>query len=878
MKLQNTLDLSTFEIVRFRIWNQTSIPDDFGLGTKYFNTNSGHEGYNRENIYTATGWRRAAYMDDIEAITNGEGSLGTRVKTLEDMLGLEDVTDVIDTWNDVKAFFANVDEGLDLMTMLDGKLDKTGGTIRVSGYDGLTIASSIAGAAIKFKGTEATKGGYLIYSGGANWYVSDDGWTTSFKLIHTGNALDQLKGTFLPLTGGTVTGASADLLVINRSDGGNPWLTFKSGNVNIGRIGFDATTKELIASVDGAVKNVLHSGNVGDYAALKDGSNASGTWGIVAEKACVLYEPKSAGSIADVMTRFVNGGVIFAHTIPGDLEDMFPSESYANSMLTLTRHATSYARSQLGFSSNNIYYRSLSGDGTPTDWKTLAFTDSTVEAAKKLVKASGMTIIDLADSGVAQFYSGIAFLGGVKSIVWRIGEEDIKNIVTADGGDFILGNGGAKAGYNTYLDGNNIYFRAGTSNSTAMTITEGGNVNVGDKFLAGAKFSVYGGLSSFYVSGQTLSLAKLPSNGLMLGGNIYTLAQYLQSDGNFAIQSYNVQNSTALALNLNPLGGAVNIGEGGLKVAGIAEIEGNVLGIGGAKGANLLLKHTAGNHIWADAEGGYLLLGVKDAGNASASNASLSIYSDRVTPGARNNAVSLGISGWRWSNVYSVGGDFSGRVLIGGAQDDGETALQVKGAIALNSNNYIRLLHGSGSFEILGSANELNIESGNLDALYINYRKSSRGAAPKIWHWQAGSSTEYADFVLGHATFNAGALIPTGQSLTIGSVTFRETADGEVEVDGNLHTTGTLSSGGKAEEGEGGTGNAQVYQYELESGQSSYDVQNVKKNTNVIVQVYEWNSNTSSWDMILTDVSVKASGITVTFGRATTVNHLVTVC
>jgi hypothetical protein len=69
-----------------------------------------------------------------------------------------------------------------------------------------------------------------------------------------------------------------------------------------------------------------------------------------------------------------------------------------------------------------------------------------------------------------------------------------------------------------------------------------------------------------------------------------------------------------------------------------------------------------------------------------------------------------------------------------------------------------------------------------------------------------------------------------------------------------------------------------VYQYDLASGESVYTVDNVKGSTNVIVQIFEWNSNTSSWDMILTDVNVKASGITVTFGRTTTVNHMVTVC
>ena len=108
MLLQNTLDLSTFEIVRFRIWNQTSNPDDFGIGTKYFNTNSGHEGYNRENIYTATGWRRAAYMDDIDKIND----------KLDLIFGDELDTDtIIDSWKEVQDFLAGIEDTKNLMTI-----------------------------------------------------------------------------------------------------------------------------------------------------------------------------------------------------------------------------------------------------------------------------------------------------------------------------------------------------------------------------------------------------------------------------------------------------------------------------------------------------------------------------------------------------------------------------------------------------------------------------------------------------------------------------------------------------------------------------------------------------------------------------------------
>jgi hypothetical protein len=227
--------------------------------------------------------------------------------------------------------------------------------------------------------------------------------------------------------------------------------------------------------------------------------------------------------------------------------------------------------------------------------------------------------------------------------------------------------------------------------------------------------------------------------------------------------------------------------------------------------------------------------------------------------------------------VYSTLGNFSGRVLIGyGAVDDGSTALQVSGHVVIANNHDYNSYNTSGDKVSLLGVTSQNKAVFGIGAYYYQLPSALYGKTIEL---KSGSNVLAASFdAKGLSTFHQGALIPTGQTLTIGSVTFRETAAGEVEVDGNLHTTGTLASGGKGEAGENTTGNAMVYQYDLASGESVYKVDNVKGSTNVIVQVYEWNSNTSSWDMILTDVNVKASGITVKFGRTTTVNHMVTVC
>ncbi len=57
---------------------------------------------------------------------------------------------------------------------------------------------------------------------------------------------------------------------------------------------------------------------------------------------------------------------------------------------------------------------------------------------------------------------------------------------------FVLGKGAAVNGYNTYLDGNNIHFRYGTSPTTGMILNSSGNVLIGTTTDSGYKLNVNG--------------------------------------------------------------------------------------------------------------------------------------------------------------------------------------------------------------------------------------------------------------------------------------------------------------------------------------------------------------------------------------------------
>lgn len=809
MLLQNTLDLSTFEIVRFRIWNQTSQPSDRGFGSKYFNTNSGHEAYCREEIFTPIGWRTAAYMDDIDKIN----------EKLDLIFGDELDTDtIIDSWKEVQDFLSGIEDTKNLMTMLDGKLDKTGGTIYKDGNNNpLTIKATSEYAGLGFKIGENGRA-ILAYYGDFDWRVTNESYQAEAKILHNLNFESIIGDTYL------------------KTDGSNK---------------MEAPLKLF----SGDISTVNYHGLFVGTANISDGA---------------AFNYGAFISIPDRGTSQLQ---------------LSWYRSYHSPQLAIRLHE-----------SNNW-----------SDWKTIAFTDSTVAAAYKLVKSTGTEIVTIDDNGTTNFAKGVAIAQNATfnptyGIIWRIAETDITNVSTGSTGNFILGNGGAAKGYKTYLDGGTLYFRTykDGASQTAMTITDGGNVLVGRSSNAfGARISALGLVHIEGGASSVSSIGDIPANGLTIGyDTLHIMAQWVHGgNGSGNIQAMRVDsNKKAYALNLNPLGGAVNVGEGGLNVAGIAAVA-TTLTVGASDGtstAAIFLQRTSSNYIWANKEGGSLVFGVKDAGSAWSQNASLSIHSNNVRSGDRNNAVSLGTSTYRWSDVYSVNGDFNGRVLIGNisSNDIDENAIlqwsgTAKSVNATYGNIEIRTARGL-SWHVPASL------SSWTRGLYAYNNSNStpigifgfKGAEQVLEYAFIGNSATSPWFTINSTEsnfkvltkFNGGALIPTGQTLTIGSVTFRETAAGEVEVDGNLHTTGTLASGGKGEAGENTTGNAMVYQYDLASGESVYTVDNVKGSTNVIVQIFEWNSNTSSWDMILTDVSVKADAITVTFGRTTTVNHMVTVC
>lgn len=781
-KFQSNVLLQGFQLIDFCIENAVSLEglSDINTGRKVFLTgNDTNIGYLRENVWDGGKWRAAAYLDDLDKITNGEGSLGTRVKVLEDMLNVDSAETVVSTWEEIQAFFDNVKEGTDLMTMLDGKLDTKGGTIYKDGNPvPLTIKSTGEYAGLGLKIGENGRA-VLAYYGGLDWRVTNESYQSEAKILHNLNFESLIGDTYLKTTGGAMKGTGSYVQEVLSIDTDNEFYTIFSvknqGNLK-GRLewtpdtssgasvaGFglyNATTRERLHLSDNGgvflgINPLIHSGNVGEYTA--------GAANRLANKVS-LWGNEFDG------TQSLNGSISFKD---GDK-----------------------LRSVLDYTSNSEFHL---GYGT----RTLNLT------------------------------------------IW----------------------------------GTPIYIY--TNSTRAMTITDGGRVVVGtDASVDGDKLYSRGRVNILSLCDNP-TLGNMPENGLVMTDNRSTLgiAQWVSNGtGSGNIQACRFDGTaTANALNLNPLGGAVNVGDGGLYVAEKVvisryAINTKVAYTGTANGAN---------YIWGYDTNNYLCIGAQGTTLTRAAS-SMVVESNAVYPGT-NNAVSLGASSYRWSNVYSVEGNFSGNVRI--ANDYGLLSTTTSGSVVqmvgITKNN---------AFYVGTDACIVNKMPTNVYGSLINFytgatleTRTKTMTLTSSGHVLIGEAVDDADYALnvkGDSYFGGTVYIPSGQKLTIGSVTFEEDAAGRVKVDGDMYTTGTLASGGKAKEGTGtGSGSANVRDFELPADEkTTYYCDHLLKTKNVIVQVFEKaiQNNIEVWDMIVADVTIVTEDrVTVTFGRPTTKVHKV---
>lgn len=290
----------------------------------------------------------------------------------------------------------------------------------------------------------------------------------------------------LPLTGGTLTGTltlskeGSDVFVINRLNSSSPTtITYRKDSSLLGRMGFDASTKEPVAQVLGTYQTLLHSGNVGSY---------------------------NAGSATKLATPRTIWGQSFDGTgnVSGNL--FLNNASYIRTYLA---DGTSSANIMGVNASNNL----LIAYGLQTTGKTGIYGKEIYfapngEVTKMLINSSGNVTIggsDLAGTSAKLYVDGHITTSNNKALFGKDTSGNLRQLLVLDNGnDFVLGYGASGAGYNTYLEGNNIYLRYGTSHTAGLILNSSGNVTIGDTDRASTNYKLFVKGNAMFLSGVHL--------------------------------------------------------------------------------------------------------------------------------------------------------------------------------------------------------------------------------------------------------------------------------------------------------------------------------------------------------------------------------------
>ena len=424
---------------------------------------------------------------------------------------------------------------------------------------------------------------------------------------------------------------------------------------------------------------------------------------------------------------------------------------------------------------------------------------------------------------------------------------------------------------------------AATATKLKNSVSLWGNNFNGTQSLSGGMFFDNGADLRFYNSEKVnLSILKFSqSNNLVIGGDVNKLGADTYLGGKKLHFRTGEDNNTAMLINSsgNVLIGITTDDNSGAKLQVNGGISGSTLTLGSSSASGtIFLQRPSHNYIWASYAGGVIHLGTKDVGNTSSGNASLSVYGNNVRSGDRNNAVSLGTSSQRWSNVYSVLGNFSSRVLVGGAPDNEGRALNVSGNAGFtgyvvaknieitNTDSYPAHIQ----FNRVG-ANYLAVPEGG--SLNVSFGAASH-AATRFLVNNDGISTTGNAIISGATTINGKLYANAGAEI-----------NGDLIVRGNVIAEKEVSAGGAGSEmdgesgGSGGGASSLFYTREISRGTTTIAINHGLKTSDIVVCLYEQdNLNTSQWNMCLTDIEITdIDTVNIHFGSATTQLHKVVI-
>ena len=378
-------------------------------------------------------------------------------------------------------------------------LPLSGGIIESSSGSPLRINSTHqGGSAIVFLHNGADKAwfGYdknvgrtYMYNTASQSYlgVRDNGtpYYNSYTLWHSGNFTP---ANYLPLTGGTIE-TSSIALTINRIGALNSAIRYMIDGVEQGSFGF---YKNLgLAYYD--------TNNVGWYKVWHENNDGSGS-GLDADlldgkhngELTAIYV-KSQNVTTDNFSTYLNtygnqGLSVLSNMSGADVGDIPTICAVLNIGSTATRLGRFiFMRND---QSDGLWWQSA--NSAYNAWGTkrkVAFVDSNVASATKL--QTTRYIWGRSFDGTGNITGDLEMGNNIILKQRDTGGNSLHTIYTSTSNNLVIGNGHAVKGYNTYLDGNTLFFRYGTTPSIGMILNSSGNVTIGSSDLASTNYKLY---------------------------------------------------------------------------------------------------------------------------------------------------------------------------------------------------------------------------------------------------------------------------------------------------------------------------------------------------------------------------------------------------